>query len=497
MKVLLCVPTYKYPATMPLSFSDLGAGWGYLSATLKAGGHEVVGLNPNNLMGYPSAKIMLADVLARKIRETKPGLIGLGGLAADYAFLRDAIAICRGADPAIPILLGGQIVTNDMDFIFDDLLPDYAIAGEADDAIVELCNILDKGDRLARFKAKAVPPVVDKLPFPDFEPFGVQDMLDKHSGDTRLLYRYSRTNPRPFSIVASRGCPFNCDFCVHGRRDIPYRARPMASIMAEIGETWEKYGYNILIVLDELFAVNKARMREFCAGIMAGKKAHGWDFDWMFQTHASARLDLETLLDAKAAGCYFFAYGLESASPVVLKAMNKRIKVEQVVEAMDLARQAKIGFGGNLIFGDPAETEETWAESLAFWLRHCQDNFVFLAMMSPYPGSKVFEICQEKGFFKDKRRYYERVDSGLVNMTAIPDDRFGELAKVTMGLERGWLFPKRAKSDIRHNGDWWDVKVTCPYCGEMVEYREKIGGSELFMGTGCVRCHRRIHIRSK
>ena len=308
MKVMLIVPTFHYKTEYPafLSASDFPAGFAYLASSLKQAGHEVFGCNPNNTPGYVSAKAMIADVITKKIAEVKPELIGLGGLCTDYAFLRDAIQIIRGINPNIPIVLGGQIVTNDAEDVFNILKPDWAIKGEADNLIVEITN----GD-FDKYKGTIVngfSPDVDALPFPDYEPFGIQDMLDNYSMATRLLYRYSRPDARPFNIVASRSCPFNCTFCVHGHRDAPYRARSIENIMEEIRVSYEKYRFNILILLDELFAVNKKRMVDFCAGLFEGKKRYGWDFDWMFQTHASAKLDAESLAMARQAGCFFFTY---------------------------------------------------------------------------------------------------------------------------------------------------------------------------------------------
>ena len=53
---------------------------------------------------------------------------------------------------------------------------------------------------------------INELPFPDYEPFGIAEMMDEYSPATRVLYRYSRPNPRPYNIVASRSCPFACSF---------------------------------------------------------------------------------------------------------------------------------------------------------------------------------------------------------------------------------------------------------------------------------------------
>ena len=494
MRVLLVVPTFHYKDDYPhfLSLSDFPSGFAYLASSLKQAGHEVIGLNPNNITGYVSAKFMLQDVLTKKIKECQPDLIGLGGLCTDYAFLRDAIQIIRGVDPKIPIVLGGQIVTNDAEFIFNDLKPDYAVVGEGEQALKTIIIDINEGLIDHGICPGLAEPNLDSLPFPDYEPFGVQDMLDNHSMNTRLLYRYSRPNPRPFNIVASRSCPFTCTFCVHGHRDVPYRARSIENIMREIKESYDKYKFNILIILDELFAVKNDRLKTFSEAVIEGKQEYGWDFDWMFQTHASARFDLDTLKLAKRAGCFFFSYGLESASPAVLNSMNKKIRVEQVIEAMDLARQAKVGFGANLIFGDPIETKETWAESLAFWLQHGQDNFTFLSQLMPYPGSKVFEgWC-----VKDKAKYYDKIDEATPNLTKIPDKEFSDLLTATAGLEKSWLFVKLALNVRKEleSGLMFKIWATCPYCGEESMYRQEITTSALSLGTGCTKCHRRIKL---
>jgi radical SAM superfamily enzyme YgiQ (UPF0313 family) len=503
MKVALVVPVSHYKDSYPafLSLSDFPTGFAYLASSLKKAGHEVMGINPNNIIGYPSAQIMLQDVLSQNLRQHKPDLIGLGGLCSDYAFLKDAINIIRNVSPNTPIVLGGQIVTNDAEDIFNLLKPDYAVIGEGEDAIVRIAN----GQVQKGIVQGVYPPTIDLLPFPDYEPFGVRDMIDNYSMATRLLYRYSRPYARPFVIVASRSCPFTCTFCIHGHRNIPYRARSIPNIVEEIKQNYEKYKFNILLIDDELFAVHKKRMVDFCNAVLKGKEEYGWDFDWMFQTHASARLDLETLKLAKMAGCFFFSYGLESASPTVLKSMNKKIEVSQVIEAMKLAHQTGIGFGANLIFGDIAETSDTWAETLSFWLEYCRKDFVFLANLMPYPGSKLFDTI--KGKFKNKKTYYENIDNGVINMTSIPDHQFVDLLKLIQGLETSWLFVTQAtnirtetESVLNYNGETiYKIWSSCPYCGRESLYRIPMGSASkghFTLGTGCTFCNRKIKIET-
>lgn len=522
MKILLVTPTFHYRDNYPtyVSVSDFPMGFAYIASSLKQAGHEVIGLNPNNDPNYHSAY----DMLEHKIKDslkTNPDLIGLGGICTDYTFLRDAIGIIR-ENTKTPIVLGGGIVNNDAEFIFKLLKPDYAIVGEAEETVVQLANSLQthsldhnvnnlwywNGNNAESTKISQDYPDVNSRPFPDFEPFGVRELLDKYSMATRVLYRYSRPYPRPFVILTARGCCFNCDFCIH-RGTQHYRARSIENIMAEIKENYDKYKFNILIVVDELFAVNKKRMTEFCEALLDGREKYGWDFDWMFQTHANAKLDLESLKLARKTGCYFFSYGLESASPTVLEAMNKKTKIPQLVEAIKLAREADIGFGGNLIFGDPAETEETIKETMEFFFQNCYATQIFLAFMMPYPGSKVFDICVQKGIIRDKKVFYENIDKGLFNMTTMPDNRWQTWINFLATMEQNWMWVKQTDAisieedtdpitDIYH-AKIWKVTAVCPYCGKEIIYREVLHkiGERSFMGTGCTHCNQRIRINLK
>lgn len=519
MKILLIAPIFKYNDNFAfLSASDFPVGLAYIASALKQAGHEVKGLNPNNLMNV-SLYETLCNQLRTAIDSFKPELIGLGGLCTDFHFLRDAIEVIRRLTDA-PIVLGGGIITNDAEFIFNYLKPDYCVIGEGEETIVKLSLALEtKGnleqvnnigffkDGKAVFTPREYYDDLDSRPFPDYDVFNIGDMIDNFSQATRILYKYPRENPRPIGIVTARSCCFKCSFCVSHSK---YRARSIENIMEEIKVLYDKYKFNILIVQDELFAVNKKRMVEFCTTLIEKKKEFNWDFYWMFQTHANAKLDLETLKLAKESGCYFFSYGLESASPTVLKSMNKKTSVPQIVEAMNIAKESRIGFGGNLIFGDPAETEDTIQETLDFYGRYCTDMFIFMSFVMPYPDSKVFDYCIEKGIITDKKAYYENIDKTVYNMTSMRNEIWFRWVNFISKLEGMWSFlgttdtqdfVKLEQDAICkfYNADMYHIEAVCPHCGEHNVYKQifKGIGKRTFLGTGCTKCNKKIRINLK
>lgn len=525
MRVALVVPTYEYlrPGPTYLAPSDFPVGLAYLAAALKKAGHEVIGLNVNNHPAYPSKRAMLEDQLRKMLERDRPELIGLGGLCADYAFIRDAIAIARSVAPRTPIVCGGGIITHDAEFVFNALRPDYCIRGEAEEALVQLVDHLATGkpallnipnlgfwhDGKAMFTPENYSyPSLESRPWPDYSPFSPDTMLACSTHGARLLYRYSRPNPRVMPFVAARNCPFKCTFCVH-EQGPRYSARPMSDIFAELEHLYETYHFNILIILDELFAINKDRLREFCEGILERQKTLGWDFDWLFQTHASVGLTLEDMKLARKAGCYYFSYGIESASPKVLASMKKKVRPSQIKEAIELSAQAGIGFGGNLIFGDMAETPETIAESLSFMVNNCLDMQIWTGAISPYPGSLLFDYCLQQGLIKSKLDYYETIDRVVYNMTGMPDKAWAEwLGRVVYPLSTAPFVIAVEPLDVTDDPgetDWTSppirkVRAVCPHCSTEQVYRHPIDASSIADGTanlvpGCPNCGKRFRIQ--
>jgi len=502
MRVLLIVPTFQYTSPGPgfLSITDFPVGLAYLASALKVAGYEVFGLNLNNDTSFPSKREMVRAKVRQSLQNISPDLVCLGGLCTDYAFLRDALTAIRECSPGTPVVMGGGIINNDAEFVFQTLKPDFCIRGEGEEVLVQLAGSLAQGtkdfshipnlgfweNKTARFtRLDFHYGEIDERAFPDYEPFGIQGLLDDYWLAARNLYRYPKINPRPWPIVAARSCPFSCTFCVH-HRGIKYRARSIANIMEELEFFHSKYQFNVLTLLDELFAVNNERLQQFSEAVLKLKADKGLDFVWTFQTHASAAFDEDTLALAKRAGCYFYSYGMESASPTVLASMNKRTKPAQVLGAIQSANKLKIGFGGNFIFGDPAENPQTLSETLTFFRDHCTDLHVDMFSIRPYPGSKLFDFCVNKGLIKDKFEFYEHIDENPINMTSNPRwwwiiwimalDYFGGLhlwlkSSVSVSCE---LLPDAPESPVaRHYGmQVYKIGTVCPYCGQKVYLHE-------------------------
>lgn len=506
LKILIVVPTdgYDNDRFRFKTSADFPTGLAYIAAALKVAGHEVHGLNPNNDINYDSPIKMMKEKLTAKLEEIKYDIVCLGGLCIHFAFLQDSIKLIRQVSPQSKIVLGGGIVTDDDKFIFKTLLPDFAISGQGEETIVQLMEAIEVGlenynhiPNLSYWKngeAQHTPITfkygnIDHRAFPDYSIFDMDNMLDYGGLHNNNLFRYPRTHPRVMSIITALGCPFKCTFCVHETIH-RYKERSIPRIMEEIKELYSQYHFNILIILDELFAIKRDRLYEFCEELIKQRELQGWDFNWQFQTHASADLTLEDLQLLKRAGCFYFSYGIESTSPSVLESMKKKTKPAQILNAIELSRKTKIGFGGNFIFGDIAETLKSTNESITFFAKNCLDMHINLGIIHPYPGSKLFsDYFKEKNYGDLERlEFYKNIDKEYINLTSLDDNLWTLISRELFKLANfRWEKTTHALSWQKEepsidtpwaqkvNGEIYKINAICPYCEHNFELREIVG----------------------
>lgn len=529
MRVLLIPPKNNYPDPMP-KVNIYGQGFPYIAGALKKAGHEVFAINIGHQWCNGSAPAKLATLVQKAIEEYQPHFIGVGGLSGDYPFIRDAVRFIRHSTSDIPIICGGGIVTYDREYIFTNLRPDFAVTGEAEETIVAFADYIERGGDIADIANIAYwgngRPIYNRieysnakledLPFPDYDPFDFERFLECFY-QTDAFYTHSRLRPRIMPITFGRSCPFKCTFCCHTRGP-KYRERSIDNGIEEIIYFYNRYHFNILLLYDELFSRSKGRVREFCTKIKKLKVDLGIDFDWTCDLRV-ANVDRDLLTEMKEAGCIFIGYGLESASPKVLKSMKKGTRVDQIERAIKLTDEVGIGVQGSFIFGDIAETPETAQETVDFFNKYCRDLMVSLSHIVPYPGSEIFQYCLDNGIITDKQCYYEEMilsfGSYKINMTEMLDRVFLKIInKIERAMDSVESVRKLKNSSIvsceKIDGfadleaplslrrKLYKIKVMCPHCRELVEYLCSLSIIKSdyleFLRTYCTSCHKSFMI---
>ena len=223
---------------------------------------------------------------------------------------------------------------------------------------------------------------LNSLPFPDF---GLLDFPTYHGA---------------FSIMTSRGCPYNCEFCfkpVHGNI---FRARSPKSVLEEIKwiiqefpQEFEKAGRTIVFA-DDIFNFDLERSKAIARAIInVGLKIRLVSVNGF---HVRT-VDFELFQLLKKAGLEVLWFGVDSGSERVLKNLGKGITLEMVRNAVKLAKKAGIPtVGAHFIIGLSGETLEAARETIAF-ARSLPLDEVGFNHANVLPGTRLWDYALKHG----------------------------------------------------------------------------------------------------
>ena len=191
---------------------------------------------------------------------------------------------------------------------------------------------------------------LDALPFPAFD-------LMPLTAYTVLGHKLEH-----FPMITSRGCPFACRYCSSslflGRR---FRARSPKNVVDEIEWLVNDFKARHIAFSDDTFTLSKRRVIEICDEI----KVRKLDIEWSCSSRVDT-IDKELLEKMKRAGCSAIYFGVESASPKILDYYKKRINLDKVKRAVDLAKKAGIAVICSFIIGSPYEKKEDMKACLLY-----------------------------------------------------------------------------------------------------------------------------------
>jgi len=224
---------------------------------------------------------------------------------------------------------------------------------------------------------------LDELSFP------ARDLLPLEKYWSPGIRRY------PFAtLITSRGCPFNCNFCVnytvHGKK---FRIRSVENIMKEIDELVHKYKVKEINILDDNFTLDSKRVEKLCDELIKR------NYDLIWKTGNGIRADSinENLIKKmKSAGCYLLAFGIESGNPQILKNINKGETLEQIETAVRLAQKYKILTEGFFMIGNLGENKKTIRDTINF-AKKLNLSIAQFQIFIPIPGSKYYKIIKREG----------------------------------------------------------------------------------------------------
>ncbi|MCX6240443.1 MAG: radical SAM protein [Bacteroidetes bacterium] len=191
------------------------------------------------------------------------------------------------------------------------------------------------------------------------------------------------------AIQVSRGCPFNCDFClvskIFGRK---MRYRGIDNVVDEIRSAPSKYFFFV----DDNLTINKRYAKE----LMKAIKPLG--ISWGCMCSLDVATDDELLQLMAEAGCFNILVGFESLNPESLDETRKHHNRGGSIytEAITKIHAAGIHINASFVVGFDHDTEDEFERIFNFTLEHNLPN-VNLHLLNAPPGTETHKKLRAEG----------------------------------------------------------------------------------------------------
>ncbi|MCP4647573.1 MAG: radical SAM protein, partial [bacterium] len=273
-----------------------------------------------------------------------------------------------------------------------------AVIGEGENTLRELCNsnelksiagiaFLEEGKCVITAKRNPIMDL-DDLPLPAWQLYNLEYYRSPHIASRKNPVGYMETN---------RGCNHFCTYCSQGIFGHNVRWKSPGRIVDEMFRMLD-LGFNDIHIKDDNFTADIERAKDVCRLLLERKFPAPWALPTGVNIHD---VDSDFFELAKAAGCYMVSFGIESASPEILRNVNKNQSPEQIRHAVNLADRAGLETVGFFMIGLPGDTEQTIQETMKF---ACSLPLTYAkaSMTLPFPSSALFRQIDKEGRIKSK-----------------------------------------------------------------------------------------------
>jgi anaerobic magnesium-protoporphyrin IX monomethyl ester cyclase len=327
------------------------------------------------------------------------------GVSADTSRYSTSMKIARLAKAAgATVVMGGPHVS----FFDEDALRsgavDYVIRNEGEYAFRSLLRYLSHEIPIEDVGGLSCLADGAIMRTPN-EPFIADlDALPHPARELLPLRSYKeKINGRPMTtMITSRGCPFNCNFCSSSQfSGVRWRPRSVDGLLEEIDLIYRKYDYRAINFIDDNFTLNPDRAAKISERIIA----EGYDLYWEAMSHVETVVKNPSMIKAMArSGLKWMFLGFESGSQEILNEYGKKSSVEDARRAVDILHENGVKIIGAFILGALGDSERTMRETICL-AKSLNPSRVQFSLLTPYPGTKLFERVKEKLLTKDWAMY--------------------------------------------------------------------------------------------
>lgn len=231
------------------------------------------------------------------------------------------------------------------------------------------------------------------------------NLKNYHLNDLDFYYKeddFVNFKNRFLYYESSRGCPFNCSYCLSSASDIELEFRNLATVFKEL-EIIENNFSGTVKFIDRTFNSLKQRARDIWSFI--------YDLDikntYHFEIHPEFidEDDIEILAKFKPDRLRF-EIGIQSANESTLVEINRSVNVAKIRENISLLKEkTNIHLHLDLIAGLPGENIEDISNSFNY-VFNLNPEYIQLGFLKVLPGTHIYDSQNEYGMKFSKKSPY-------------------------------------------------------------------------------------------
>jgi anaerobic magnesium-protoporphyrin IX monomethyl ester cyclase len=336
----------------------------------------------------------------------------------------------------VPVIAGGVFPTFAPEIVVKQDLIDMVCVGEGENALLDLCDRIDKGNSwndVTNLWVKQKDGTVLKNSISN--PFDINDtpIIDIDLFEEQRLFRPMAGKwYKMMPIETIRGCPYKCAFCNSPDQLTLYdketetnffRKKNIDLVYRELKHFKENYGieYNYFWA-DTFLSWSNREFDEFCDMY----SDIGLPF-WM-QTRPETLTDYKVKRLAEV-GLHRISFGIEHGNEDFRKKFLKRDwKNDAIIKALKIPVRHNVSFSLNNITGFPTETRELAMDTVEL-NRHIDSNNQNLYSFVPFHGTQLRKLCEDMGLVSPETITKALTDKPMLVQKQYPPEQIEGLQK--------------------------------------------------------------------
>ncbi len=326
----------------------------------------------------------------------KVDLVGISSMSGPYlSYAISIVEAIRKVKPSLPIVWGGPHASLMGEDLVQRSLADFVIKGVGEKSLIMLIKSLGGESDFS-----SIPGLIyrDKLGIKQNPPDINFDINEFPQLDYSIISDLrSSLLSEEYSYFSSRGCPFNCSYCV---ASIIYNRRwcnkSEDKVVHELTKAYQEFRYKSVLFWDDNLFVDPKRL----INILLRLKSANIHFKWAGFCRADlfAKFDDDVIEEFKSNGLTWVSIGAESGSQRVLDSLNKGIKVEQIRDSVAKLKKWDISCDFSFMGGLPKEEVDDFYKTLNLvkWIKDTHPKVsVRIYRFIPYPKMPILNSLED------------------------------------------------------------------------------------------------------